>query len=184
MQQVGFLFHLIVIISFLIACGPLGPIPGGRLNGDLAPPPASGWAMFASLESLQLEVRPDKPHSVTVSCVVADGRLYVSTGRAERSVWAGALIADARARVKVGPTLYEVQGVRVREIDEIQVYLDAYRLKYGRSGGSLSGFQSTAERAAPFVLFRLELATRPPSENWIVDSISGNPNMAYVATRL
>ena len=99
MKPAGFLFRLIVITPFLIACGPLGPIPGGRLDGEPAPLPASGWAVFASLESLQLEVRPDKPHSVTVSCVVADGRLYVSTGRAERSLWAGALLVDARARV-------------------------------------------------------------------------------------
>jgi hypothetical protein len=49
--------------------------------------------------------------------------------------------------------------VRVHEIDEIQAYLNSYRLKYDSSGGSLSGFQSTAERAAPFVLFRLEPAT-------------------------
>ncbi len=143
----------------LVSCTPLGPFPGGALDGDLASTPPGDWSFSDSHTTIQLEVRPADPYSVTVWCIATDGSLYVAAGEASRR-WARALIDDARARVRIGAVLYEVMAVRVTAVAEIQPYLDALSKKYPVSDAHLSDFQTDSEEPAAAVLFRLDPAAR------------------------
>ena len=61
--------------------GPFAVLPGGALRGDVESPP-SDWSFARSIETAQLETRPDAPHSVNV-WFVSLGR--VDLGRERRS---------------------------------------------------------------------------------------------------
>jgi hypothetical protein len=141
---------------FSIACGPLGPLPGGSLDGRVAGTPAGDWAFSDAHKTVQLEVRPSNPYSVNVWCTEAKGRLYVGAGQGPSSTWAQALLEDPSARIRIGGVIYEVTAARVSSIDEIRDYLDSLSSKYEISDATSSDFESTADRPASAVLFRLE----------------------------
>ena len=51
-------------LLFALACGPLGPLPGGHLSGELEPSPPSNWAFADDQKTVQLETNPSDPYSV------------------------------------------------------------------------------------------------------------------------
>ena len=62
----------------IVGCGPIGPFPGGPLRGKEVDEPVKSWDFAAQIPEIQLETRPDSsPYSVTVWCMVSDGKLYV-----------------------------------------------------------------------------------------------------------
>ena len=141
--------------ALLAACGPLGPLPGGELDGELSPAPPGDWSFSDAYNTIQLEVRPRDRYSVNLWCVATGGHLYVGAGQGASSVWAAALLEDGRARVRIGTLLYEVVATRVTSVDEIQAYLAALARKHG-SGADVSDFQPGADEPAAAVLFRLD----------------------------
>jgi hypothetical protein len=59
------------------ACGaPLGPIPGGALDGDLTPWP-DDWLHAEECENVLLQTNPVEPYSVTIWGVGIDQAFYV-----------------------------------------------------------------------------------------------------------
>ena len=151
--------QIVVLAALLVSCTPLGPLPGGELDGDLASNPPGDWSFSDSQTTIQLEVRPADPYSVNVWCIATNGSLYVAAGEASRR-WARALIDDARARVRIGAGLYEVMAVRVTAVAEIQRYLDALSKKYPVSDAHLSDFQTDSDEPPSAVLFRLDPSPR------------------------
>jgi hypothetical protein len=97
------------------ADGPLGPIPGGPLSGRVAHERDPDWSAAAARGSLELEVNPEDPRSLTVWPLVVGGELYVPAGFAERERWPREVVADGRVVLRVGDVLYERQAVRVEE---------------------------------------------------------------------
>jgi hypothetical protein len=154
--------RLISVYSFallswmFVACGPLGPLPGGEIDGALASTPAGDWSFTDAHWTVQLETRPGDPYSVNVWCAAAGGRLYVGAGRGGSSTWSRALLDNPRARVRIGTVLYEVTAIRVADDAEIETYLDALSLKYSSSDAELSDFQPSSDQPPSAVLFRLE----------------------------
>lgn len=102
-----------------LACGPLGPIPGGRLSGELGPPELSDWSPVAAVETAHFETRPSDPHSVSTWFVALGPRLYVPTSMIlgpkdprERS-WVANVAADPRVRIRIDGRVYERSAVRI-----------------------------------------------------------------------
>ena len=93
----------------------MGPIAGGELAGVEAEPPKE-WGTVP--ETLQLEVRPADPYSVNVWSVAVGANLYVAHGP-EGSTWGTRLLADPRARVRIGDTVYALAYV-AKYGDEIE----------------------------------------------------------------
>ena len=144
--------------ALLVSCGPLGPLAGGRIDGERAATPPADWLFSDAHQTIQLEVRPADPYSVNVWCVATGGSLYVGAGRGASSVWARALFDDPRARVRVGTLLYDVIAARVTDVAEIETYLEALSEKYGSLGSQaeLSDFQPDSDNPASAILFRLD----------------------------
>jgi hypothetical protein len=155
-MRVPDLLYPFLLIGIFTACGPHGPLPGGRLEGEQTSAPARDWSFTDAYWTIQLETRPDDPYSVTVWCVAADGNLYVGAGQGASSVWARALMGDDRARVLIGEAIYEVSATVVADPAEILIYLDALSKKHGGSDAALSDFQSESDQPPTAILFRLE----------------------------
>ena len=143
----------------LLAC-PLGPLPGGGLDGEPGSPPPDDWSFSEAYWTIQLEVRPDHPYSVNVWCVAKGGNLYTAAGQGESSAWARALLEDGRARVRIGTVLYEVIATRVSASAEIEAYLEGLAEKYDLSDAGLSDFESEPGEAPAAILFRLAASPR------------------------
>ncbi len=126
---------LLVLCGVLLGCGPLGPIPGGRLRGDVAPAP-SDWSAIEQVSTAQLETRPDDPHSINIWTGVVEGRLYVTSSLIrgpddpnERD-WVQHVIADPRVRLRVDGRIYELEARRIDDPALVERVRSAMMEKY------------------------------------------------------
>jgi hypothetical protein len=154
--RVDVLQSIFVSSVLLLACGPLGPVPGSRLGGELSSSSPNDWTFTDRYDRVQVEVRPADPYSVNVWCVATGGRLYIAAGAAESSVWARALLNDAHARLRIGEMLYGVSATRVVDVAEIEAYIVALSDKYAISFADLSNFQPRSGEPPSAILFRLD----------------------------
>ena len=149
-------FRVLLVSVALLACGPLGPLPGGELDGEPSSSAPVDWSFSQAHETVQLEVRPHDPYSVNVWCVATRGKLYVGAGQGESSFWARALLEEPEARLRIGTTLYDVIATRVTDTAEIEAFLDGLAKKYEISDAQLSDFQTPSDERPSAVLFRLD----------------------------
>ena len=105
--------------------GPFGLLPGGALDGRVAPIPTDGWASAGSAGTAQLETNPSEPYSVNIAYTVIDGRLYINAGDTQTQ-WVEHMQSDPRVRVRIDDVLYELQAERVEAQDEIERFADAW----------------------------------------------------------
>ena len=112
---------LAAVAALLLAAG-CGPVPGGRLRGEVEPPPAD-WAPFTEGLSgiCEIESRPEDPHSIQLQCYEFDGALYVHSHRWALASWypftswAAIWLDHPEVRVRFGDSLYELYADRVVE---------------------------------------------------------------------
>jgi hypothetical protein len=135
-------------ILLAVGCGPLVMVPGGELSGAVKSAP-SDWSFTDSVETVQLETRPDDPYSVNVWGVAAGDAFYVASGRGESAAWAKHIAADPRVRLRVGDDLYELVAVRTADEAEMNAFIEAARKKY-------DGFEPDEQQRKEAILFRLE----------------------------
>ncbi len=122
-----------------LGCGPMGPIPGGRLSGAVGAADVDDWSFAQGVEKAQLETRPDDPHSVNCWVAHVGDRLYVPTSMilgskvpSERS-WVGHVTQDPRVRIRLGQQVFERIAVRVSDDQEYDVARTALETKYEQS---------------------------------------------------
>jgi hypothetical protein len=121
---------LLAAALFAGACAsPTFTIPGGRLDGALVAAPVDDWGFTRDAETIQLETRPDDPYSVNLWCAGKGPALWVAAG-SESNTWAQNLVADPRARVRVGDNVYERSAVRVADPAEVELVMSLYEAKY------------------------------------------------------
>jgi hypothetical protein len=115
----------------LAACsgGPAGWLHGGRLDGEVVTAPVDDWSFTREEQTIQLETNPDAPYSVNVWCVAKGANLWVTAG-SQSNTWAKHLVADPRARVRVGDKLYERVAVPVADPAEVEIVRSLYAEKY------------------------------------------------------
>jgi uncharacterized protein DUF2255 len=115
--------------SLLYACsGPMGPIPGGKLEGTPAGWPED-WAFTDTIENVLLQTNPNDPYSVTVWCVTQDGQLYIAAGN-EESRWVLNMRENPEVVLSINGKLYEARVEDVTDREEINQVIAAYLLKY------------------------------------------------------
>ncbi len=134
------------LIASLLGCnGPLVLLPGGTIEGTLAPAPAD-WSFTDAVDTVQLETNPTEPYSVNIWLIGLGEHAYVHAGD-NRSAWVEHMEADPKVRVRVEESIYELAAARVDGQDEFDRFADAYEKKYGRRPGN--------ENVAEAYLFRL-----------------------------
>lgn len=133
-------------LSLALGCGPFLLLPGGRLDGAMAPAP-DDWGFCERVKTVQLETRPEDPYSDNIWAVGMGPLLYVHAG-AHRSRWVENMEADSDVRVRVEDTLYDVRASRVEDQAEFTRFSNAYEEKYGS--------RPRNENVEEAYLFRLE----------------------------
>jgi hypothetical protein len=118
---------LALVASLGLACGgPVGPLAGGALSGTVGSPRVSDWSFAETIQTAQLETRPDDPHSVNTWFATIGDRLYVPTsmilGPKDPSTrsWVVNVEADPRVRIRLGRTVYERTARRVEDLLEYE----------------------------------------------------------------
>jgi len=131
------LVALVALLLLTTACnGPLGPIPGGKLSGRVSDEAILDWSFAADVDVIQMETRPDDPHSVNTWVGVYDGKLYVPTslirGDAEpgNRGWVKHVAADPRVRLRINGTIYPATASRVMDQDQVDTIRNQLLLKY------------------------------------------------------
>ena len=114
----------------LSACsGPIGPIPGGELDGVELPWP-DDWEFTNAEENVLLQTNPGDPYSVTIWCVTHDGNLYFAAEKKE-SRWVLNMADDPAVILSVRGKLIRGTSHRIRPGSaEIPHIIQAYLVKY------------------------------------------------------
>jgi uncharacterized protein DUF2255 len=107
--------------------GPLGPIPGGPLRGELAQEDPGDWSFAGNASTLELEVGG---RSLTVWYVTEGGTLYVAAAEAARKRWPAEVVAEGRVRLRIGGRLYERRAVRITDPALAAPVGEAFAAKY------------------------------------------------------
>ena len=130
----------------LVACsGPFVMFPGGALEGDAQPAPAS-WASVGEHGTAQLETLPADPYSVNIAYTVMDGVLYVNAGDTETR-WVKNMTTDPNVRLRIDDALYELAAERVTDAREIAAF--------GRAWTSRSSFYRDPAELDEVWLYRM-----------------------------
>ncbi len=117
--------------------GPIGPFPGGAfVAGEAAGPGAGDFSAVKDESTLELEMTPDNPRSITAWFVVVGGTLYVPSASAESKTWPGLVAADGRVRVRIGGKIYDLQATRVTDREVGGLIAEAVHAKYGVGDGT------------------------------------------------
>lgn len=117
------LFSVTAVFVFA-GCGPLGPIPGGALSGEVGGAHVADWSFATDVETAQLETRPADPHSVNTWFAFVDSQLYVPTSmilgskNPEGRSWVSHVGSDDRVRIRLGKSVFERVARRVADDSE------------------------------------------------------------------
>jgi hypothetical protein len=112
------------------ACGPVGPIPGGKLEGEIVAEPVEDWSFTNPHDTIALETRPEDPHSVTVWCVAQEGGLYIPSRHPEKKRWVQYVAAEPNVRVRVADRIYPARIERVSDPAELDAVVPLLVRKY------------------------------------------------------
>lgn len=120
--------------------GPLGIVPGGRLDGPLAANQNPDWSFTDRVRTIQVEVDPERPLSVTTWVFTLDGGLYVAADFFNPfKRWPHRALADPRVRLRIDGEVYERLAVRVTDPGLVERLRHAIAAKYDiRDGGIAS----------------------------------------------
>jgi hypothetical protein len=110
------------LLLSVLACGP---VPGGRLAGEVASVPKDppGWSSVLpdGKGFCEIESRPADPHSIQLECFVDDGELLVQSHRWAYASWwpveswAEIWIDHPDVRVRIDGSLFELTATRVSD---------------------------------------------------------------------
>ncbi len=100
--------------------GPIGPLPGGHLRGELVEGSVADWSKVLPEGWVALEVDPESPHSVTTSYILQGRKLYVPAMYGASKVWPATAMRDGRVVLRAGAKLYPLQAVRVTDPGEVR----------------------------------------------------------------
>ena len=120
---------ILLLLSLTACSGPFLLLPGGALEGELAPTPAE-WSFTDETSTVQIETNPSDPYSVNIWAVGMGPSLYLHAG-GNRTTWVEHLESDPNIRVRIEDKIYELASSRVAEEAEFAAFADAYEAKYG-----------------------------------------------------
>lgn len=116
-----------------MSCGPIGPVPGGPLTGEVVIGPITDWTFTDEHMQIQVETRPSFPHSVTTICFTHEGQLYVPALNPRGKSWPFFALANPHVRLRIGDKVYLGHAHRVSDLDVDAVVASAAR-KYPQIG--------------------------------------------------
>ena len=122
----------------LSSCGaPLGPIPGGQLQGITEPWPKD-WSHAEEVENVLLETNPTDPYSVTIWGLGIEDSFFIGASKRSNQ-WAENLEKDPRVVLDVDGALYRALAKRVTNSQTNNEVAQKFIAKYDLDPGALKG---------------------------------------------
>jgi len=124
------LIVLVILLLGVALAAPIGPMPGVRLGGTSATPPALWSAVDLPEEVLLATSAGVLPHVVIIWVVESDNRLYVIGDPS--STWVGGATRSPDVQLRIGDDVYDMRATRLAagRQDLIQKYVDRYKGNY------------------------------------------------------
>ena len=139
-----------IVFGARLADGPLGPVPGGPMSGQLVAEPVTDWGFIVERDTVELEVNPDAPRAITTWVVGYGGQPFIPSGFGARKTWTAQLVTDGRAVLRVDGKLYERQAVRVTDEELLEELRAVLIRKYDLDPeGNFSGSETWFFRLDP-----------------------------------
>ena len=129
---------LVLVIAMLarFSDGPVGPFPGGPLQGLLTKGPEPAWSsLLENEDSIELQVNASDPRSLHVWFVLHNGAVHVPSAWAARKEWPAEVEADPRVVLRVNGRLYERHATRVTDPAVVDMLIGLVSEKYGAGRG-------------------------------------------------
>ena len=107
--------RLSMVVFLLIlgsACGPIGPIPGGKLAGALQSLPLS-WQELAAQKIVQIETQVGFPQSYNIWAVSVQDEIYIAAAAGNNTSWVQSVLRNPRITIKISGNLYSLIAERV-----------------------------------------------------------------------
>lgn len=145
---------LIVLVLGVALAAPIGPMPGIRLGGDSATPPAE-WASETLPEEVRLATNAGVlPHVVIIWVVESDNRLYLVG--APDSTWVEGATQSPDVRLRIGNNAYDMRATPLEagRRDITQKYIDRYKDNYPDIIAGFPPIEEFSQGAAIFELAR------------------------------
>ena len=106
----------------------MGPVAGGKLEGEVVPWP-DDWTATDNVENVLLETRPDDPYSVTLWGAYYGRDFFVGAAELDNR-WAQNMMADPRVVLGIEGMLYEGRAEIVSASDEAIAMTNIFMKKY------------------------------------------------------
>ncbi len=140
--------NLTIALAIFVLCtgcsGPIGPIPGGALSGELHSEPISSWQFAQDVEVIQLETNPSDPHSVNTWVGVMNNQLYIPTSlilgaeNPQERDWVQHVLANPNVRLGIADKIYPVQLQRITDQTTITAVKQILLAKYAEDTSAQS----------------------------------------------
>ena len=113
----------LLVTAFLgwsITC-PCERSPGGLLFGDQADEEIADWSFANDVPLCQIQVSAGLlPYSINLNCMATSaGELYLSCSGCDAKRWAGIVVGNSRAKMRLDGTVYPVTATRIMDPDEL-----------------------------------------------------------------
>ena len=113
-----------------LACGPLGPLPGGQISGELGDPPID-WSFTDAHKTVQLETNMADPYSVNIWGATIGKSFYIASRAGRDTKWAANIETAPDVRLGVDGKIFELRAVRVdHDKSTRKAFLESLHKKY------------------------------------------------------
>jgi hypothetical protein len=130
----GILFAIARIARHLD--GPLGPFPGGPLQGEITRGTEPPWSTYlANEDSIELQVNASDPRSLHVWFVLLNGAIHVPSAWAPHKEWPAEVDADPRVVLRTRGRMYDRHATRVTDPATVDTLIGLVSEKYGAGRG-------------------------------------------------
>ena len=119
------------LIAYRFVC-PCSIIPGGELSGAVELESVSDWSFANEVPLCQLEVNPQRPHSINLNCMSDQGRLFVSCSQCASKRWAATALEIPEGRIRIQDTVYPVSMRRLESDADLDLSWRARSIKLGK----------------------------------------------------
>lgn len=147
------LFLACCLLPLLSACGPMGPMPGLAIGGELTDTP-DNFSNVAAANLVQIKTQrwgwlPQVHH---IWAVGIDDAVYVVA--VPDASWRERVEQDPSVQLRVGDATYNLIANEISSDAERQRAYDAYLAKYAGELEEILGRKSTIADAAGMIAFR------------------------------
>ena len=138
MKVIRFLFKLFLAIASVLSSvllglyiyaqfsGPIGPIPGGELNGEIAISEPDWRALLPDGKFIEIQFGDKNGYSVTLDPHVIDEELYTWSRAPNR--WSSLIGEDPQVVIRIDGVLYRAIALKVENVSLLA------RVNEGRAG--------------------------------------------------